>query len=108
MSMTLTKCKTKEHTAATGDCMFLLLDHHSQTYIRRRTDITRRRKKKKKGKKKNFFLNGSNSRVMLDPSPSIDRFLFFLTMLLAKLSGQTARHMYRHLVIYDDTERTTR
>jgi len=33
---------------------------------------------------------------------------FFLTMLLAKLSGRTARHMYRHLVIYDDTERTAR
>jgi uncharacterized Fe-S cluster-containing protein len=75
MSTTLTKSKTKEHTAATGDCMFLLLDHHSQTYIRRRTDIARKKKERKgKKKKKSFLLNGSNSRVMLDPSPSIDRF----------------------------------
>jgi uncharacterized Fe-S cluster-containing protein len=69
--------KTKEHTAAIGDCIFLLLAHHSQTYIRRRqTDIMRKKKKEKKKekKKKSFLLNGSNSRVMLDPSPSIDRF----------------------------------
>jgi hypothetical protein len=108
MSTTLTKSKTKEHTAAaTGDCMFLLLAHHSQTYIRRRTDIRRKKKerKRKEEEEEECLTKWQQQQSDVRPFP-INR--PFLTMLLAKLSGQAARHMYRHLVIYDDTERTTR
>lgn len=107
MSTTLTKSKTKEHTAATGNCMCLLAAHHSQTYIRRRTDIIRRRKneeeKRRKEEEEKLLTKWQQQQSDVRPFP-INRPVF-LTMLSAKLSGRTARHMYRHLVIYDDTER---